>query len=107
MATVQIAEYEDMAEDARGEPVAAGMEPRVTQQTVTYTTSTQTAALNRRTRFVLITTDGTKAHFRVGVNPTSTAADPHVAANGALFIGVRPNLVRGGTLEIAFYDGSS
>lgn len=108
MATAEIAEYKRLARDRDGSTVMTGEEPRVASQSVTYTTSTQiTTALNKATRFVLITTNDTAAHWNVGTSPTATAADPHIPANGNIFLGVNPTMAEAGTLKVALYDGTS
>lgn len=106
MATLFITEYERLARDANGNSVLAGEEPAVTTQTVSYTTSTQSAALNKRTRFVFLQTDGTKAHIVFANNPTATSSSPPLPSTAGYFYGVNYGEVQG-TLKIAAYDGTS
>ena len=103
-ATCKISEYVVIVTDPEGRWVPVAEEPALTTQTVTYTTSTQSAAFNAspRTRFVRIVCDA-KAHLVFGTNPTATANSPYVAADTPEYFG----LALGGTWKVAFYDGSS
>lgn len=86
MATLWIREYVDrgVARAARG--VQIPQEPG-TDQTVTFTTSTQSAAFGASTRFIGII--GSAAfHYAVGANPTATAGALKVPADQLIFIGV-------------------
>lgn len=107
MAEATITEYERLAKDADGNTIMVGEEPALASQKVTYTSSTQSSALNVRTRFVRIAAEGAAAHFKVGIDPTATDADPYIGAGAAEYFGVNPSLARDGTLEVALYDGSS
>jgi hypothetical protein len=102
-ATCKISEYTALAADLSGKEIQVAMEPRITSQSVTYTTSAQSAALNSATRFVRIVCDA-KAHYRFSTAGTNaTANDPYLAVDAAEYFGVPP----GGALIIDFYDGSS
>ena len=103
MAEATITEYEDLATDSRGHSVMVGSEPNIASQKVVYTTSTQSTALNAKTRFVRISMEGAAGHIAIGTNPTATDADPYIAAGGAEYFGVR----KAGTRLIAVYDGTS
>ncbi len=101
-ATCKISEYRKMPEDDGGEITPVALEPAITTQTVTYTTSTQSTAFNNSTHFVRIVCDA-KAHFSFATSPTATANSPYLPADTPEYFGVTP----GGAIEVAFYDGSS
>ncbi len=100
-ATCKISEYQYLVRDNAGVSVPVAEEPAVATQTVTYTTTTNSAAFNASTKFVRIICDA-KAHFEFGTSaPTVTAADPYLAADTAEYFGV----INGDL--VGFYDGSS
>lgn len=102
-ATCKIEEFRALAQDSNGNWIPVALEPRVTSQSVTYTTSAQSAALNSATRFVRIVCDA-KAHYRFSTAGTNaTANDPYLAVDAAEYFGVQP----GQSLIVDFYDGSS
>ena len=101
-ATCKISEYVSLVRDSSGQVVPVAKEPGVTDQSVTYTTSTASAALNESTEFVRIVCDA-KAHYQFGSAPTATASDPYVAADTPEYFGVLDT----GTRKVAFYDGTS
>lgn len=101
-ATCKIGEYSNLVVDANGRIVPVAQEPSDDDQSVTYTTSSQSTVLEDETIFIRIICDA-KAHFQFGANPTATANDPYVAADTAEYFGV----TRGADLKVAFYDGSS
>lgn len=105
MATLQITEFAYMTKDANNQLIPVGeLDSVVTTQTVTYTTSTQSNTLDKRTRFVRVIADA-DCHLAAGTNPTATASDPRLEANVAEYFGVQPK----GTSDtkIAAYDGVS
>ena len=102
-ATCKISEYRTLTQDASGAMIPVALEPALTTQTVTYTTSAQSAAFNANTRFIRVVCDA-KAHFRISTAGTNaTANSPYLPADTPEYFGV------GGTagLVIDFYDGSS
>lgn len=101
-ATCKISEYERLVVDEAGRIVPVALEPAVTTQNVSYTSSTASAALNAETRFVRIVCDA-KAHFVFGAAPTATATAPFLAADSPEYFGV----ARGSSLKVAFYDGQT
>ena len=101
-ATCKISEYANLVMDEAQRIVPVAVEPAVTTQNITYTSSTQSAAFNASTRFIRIVCDA-KAHYVFGANPTATAAAPYLATDTAEYFGV----ARGASLEVAFYDGST
>jgi hypothetical protein len=103
-ATCKISEYRVIIKDQAEVQVMVAQEPAVTTQTVTYTSSAQSAVFNEGTSFVRIICDA-KAHFVFGTNPTATANSPYVAADSAEYFGLPRNAAD--TLKVAFYDGST
>lgn len=101
-ATCKISEYANLVMDEAGRIVPVAVEPSITTQNVTYTSSAQSAAFNANTRFIRIVCDA-KAHYVFSANPTATAAAPYLAADAPEYFGV----ARGSSLEVAFYDGST
>ena len=100
MATASILEFSELRHDAKGQVVPVAQLTNTVEQSVTFTTSTQSATFDGRTRYIRIVADA-KAYFRCGTNPTATAAGPWIAADSVEYFGVRPGQ------KIAFYDGTS
>lgn len=95
-----ITQYARQAADARGF-LPAGEEPNLgTIEVATGGSSTQSATLDPRTRFVMLCADVT-CSFAVGSNPTAVVTGPRLPANQLLFIGIEEGLLRPGTCEIA------
>lgn len=105
MAYAYIEEFAELAKDSEGNVISAGEQEPETRQRITFSTSAQSAGFQKTTKFVRIIVD-TKAHYRFGVNPTAVATDPYLPADAAEYFGVG-EFVSGGTLEVAFYDGTS
>ena len=101
-ATCKISEYAVLATDSQNTTVPVAVEPAPVTQNITYTTSTQSTAFASTTRFIRIVCDA-KAHFSFGANPTATASSPYLPADTPEYFGIRQT----GSLEVAFYDGSS
>lgn len=101
MANAYIREYARVATVPGGGAIPVPMEPPVATQTVSFTTATQSAALNDATNYVLVTVDADH-NMLVGENPTATAAIyPLFTADTERFFGVKPGQ------KISFYDGTS
>lgn len=100
MATLTIIECDEVATDSTGAVIPAPVLPPVAQQVVSFSTSSQSAALNKRTRFVFVTVSAA-ARLEVGANPTASTASSgmRLPTDGSLFFGVRPGL--DGALKIA------
>lgn len=103
MATATITEYAEMSTDKNGN-VVGPREPNLTSEQVTYTTATNSGAIDSRAKFIRIATDGTKAHYAIGTSPTATAESAHVPPNSDLIVGVDTSI---GTLLVSLYDGTS
>jgi len=102
MATAYIREYRFICRDEGGNVIQAGLEDGYTTgQTVSYTTSTQSAAFQDTTRFVRISCDA-EAFLDFGPNPTAATTDGvNVQLDTPEFFGVQPGQ------KVAVYDGSS
>lgn len=88
MATLWVREYDKLALDAAGRPMQVAMEGDASRdQTVTFTTSTQSEAFNKNTRYVAISSS-VAFHFKVGANPTATTSTMRIAADQVYFFGV-------------------
>ncbi len=99
MANVYVTEYAALARDGFNFHIAAGLEPAIAEQKVTFTTTTQSNAFNEQTRFVMVHVDAI-CHVAFGDNPTATTGAHRLAANETRFYGVRPGQ------KIAFVTGS-
>jgi len=101
MALINITEYDALAVNKVGGPIQAGQEPAIAIQSVTYNASAQSAAFNKRTRFVRISCNA-EAYLVFGENPTATATTgTNVQADTPEFFGVV-----GGQI-VAAYDGTT
>jgi len=87
MAILYISEYSDSGFISG--PVAVGKEPAHTNQAVTFTTSTQSAAFKKNTRLVRLHTD-TACFYKFGSNPTAvTVTDAKMATNQTEYFQVK------------------
>jgi len=101
MATLYITEYDRLAKEDYGPPVPTGMEPSLGDQTVAIgATSTTSAALNTKTRFVMIHTD-TICHIAFATTPTATTSNRRLPADSTIFYGVENT----STFKIAVIQG--
>lgn len=83
-----IAEYQDISETVRG-AAQAPKDPPIAEQVITIGGgSTQSAAFNAATRFILITTDTICSVLVGGTNPTASTSSHRMAADQAEFRGV-------------------
>ena len=101
MANAYVREYAAVGFGAPGQAMQAPHEPALASQTVSFTTSAQSAAFNANTRLIWVRADAA-ANIEVGDNPTATATDyPQILADTDYFFSVD------GGGKIAFYDGTS
>ncbi|NIT58414.1 MAG: hypothetical protein GWN00_19960 [Aliifodinibius sp.] len=102
MATMYIREYKYLTRDEGGNVIQAGQEDGFAAgQSVTFTTSAQSAAFQDTTRFVRISCDA-EAFLDFGSNPTAATTDGiNVQADTPEFFGVQPGQ------KVAAYDGTS
>jgi hypothetical protein len=90
MAFTYITEYEALARDRFNYHIAAGAEPAIAEQRVDNTgASTQSAAFNERTAFIMVHTDGI-CSIKIGANPTALVTGHRMAAGETRFYGVQP-----------------
>jgi hypothetical protein len=88
MATLYIAEYANIPEAAAGQPMQiAGDE--ITTQTVTYSTTAQSAAFNGKTRYIAITSPGIFS-YAIGASPTATTSKFRIPADAIIYLKVNP-----------------
>jgi len=91
MAKLHITEFSNL-QNAVGvghaqESAQLPMLPPVAQQVVTFTTTTQSAALNASTRFVRLIADA-DCHIEVGADPTATTSNMRLQADTTEYFGV-------------------
>ena len=99
-ATCWVAEYSNMVVDANGREVPVAQEPAITVQAITSVDSTtQSAAFNSATRFVVIICDA-QVYFTFSANPTATTSSFYLPAATEAARGI----TRGADLEVAFCD---
>ena len=103
MAKIVITEYPGVGMLPGGVATQAPIEPAIADQAVTYTTSTQSAVFNERTKLIRVVADA-KAHINVSGNPTATANNRWVAANAPEFFWLGDGAAG---LKLAAYDGTS
>ena len=89
MALLDITEFRDLPIDGLGRMILCGKWPALTQQQVSYTTTTQSAAFGADTRFIRMHTD-TACRVAFGDNPTATSASMRMAAGQTEFAAVPP-----------------
>jgi hypothetical protein len=78
MATLWVTEYGEPA-TPRGIVLPIAKEPRVANQTVTFTTTTQSSAFNTETRYVRIVSSA-DCHLEFGSDPTATTSTQKLLA---------------------------
>ena len=101
MAKLYITEFELNSQDPTGEGLwIPNLSQVIAHQVVTFTTSVQSSAFNKRTSFIRLLSDG-RAHVKVDANPSATAQHTRLAPNSAEHFGVS------GGDKIAAYDGMS
>lgn len=88
MATLYITEFQEVAK-AGSDNLLMGQCPPVAQQTVTFTTSTQSAAFNAKTRFIRVYSSA-DAMIEFGSNPTATTSKMPIKAGVPEYFGVNP-----------------
>ncbi len=94
-----ITEYENVLQINGVSPIA--LEPALATQVVSYSTSTQSAAFNARTRFVRLHTDAI-CSIEFGTNPTATTSTRRMAAGQTEYFAVPPNA----SYEVAAIDNT-
>ena len=90
MAIARITEYTEWAKDGHIPINGVPQVPGPAKQKVTFTTTTQSAAFNARTKFIRVRSD-TLCYIEVGANPTAiTDTGEVLAANTDYWLGVNP-----------------
>lgn len=100
MATLWITEYNSVGLGTPGYAAPIAMEPAVTDQTVTFTSATSSAAFNAKTNFVRLYAS-TDCHVLFGAAPTATAAKQKLASGVEYWRAVVPGQ------KVSVYDGST
>jgi hypothetical protein len=91
MAVLYIAEFTELASDARGGGMQAPPMPPRAQQTVAIGgASVQSSAFAKGTKFIRVHTDAI-CSIAVGSNPTATATQLRLAAGQTEYFGVHPD----------------
>lgn len=99
MATCLITEFSTSQADDQGRNIPVGKSV-LTTQSVTYTTSTQSAAFQDGAKFVRVIADA-DVYLVFGANPTATATAIKLPADTVEYFGVEQGA------KLACYDGSS
>ncbi len=101
MGKLYITEFELNSQDPTGEGLwIPNLSQAIAHQVVDFTNSTPSAAFDKRTSFIRLLSDS-RAHVRVGEDPTATDQHTRLAPNSAEHFGVH-----GGDI-LAVYDGTS
>ena len=101
MAKLHITELSYVPQDPDGTPLwIANMSQIVTQQVVTYTTSSPSAAFNSNTKFIRVYSDA-KAFLDFGGSPTADVNGIPLPADLPEYFAVSPGS------KLAAYDGTS
>lgn len=97
MSTLYVEEFESLMV-ANRDALAVGRQPSLARQAISFTaTPGQSAAFDKRTRFVRLHTDGI-CSYKFGDNPTATAnSDPRMVAGATEYFGVEP----GGNMKVS------
>lgn len=104
MAILNITEFKRLAEDGRGNIVPVGELPSIAVQSITFTTSTNSAAFHKQTKFIRVLANA-DAFIKVGsgTQTATLAGGTKIEADVAEYFGV--DGVKG--MQLAVYDGSS
>jgi hypothetical protein len=95
MATLYITEYANTGRELKRNVVQSAQEPRLNDQVITIGVgSTQSAALNPKTRLVRLHADAI-CSVDIGTNPTATAAKMRMAANQTEYISISDDIAGG------------
>lgn len=88
MAYIYITEYREQAKDTMGHLLPAGLEPAIANQRVGNAgASTQSAALDAQTKFVMVHTDSI-CSIKFGANPTAVVGEHRMGAGETRYYGV-------------------
>ena len=87
MATLYIAEFGNLVGLDGKAQIAPN--PPIAEQTVSFSSSTQSSAFNGQTRYIRVHTDAI-CSILVGSNPTATTSTQRMVAGQTEYIGVTP-----------------
>ena len=92
MTILDVREYSILATDQNARQLAAGKEPAIASQQVTFTVSSVPSnAFNESTRFVRVHANGT-CRIEFGSNPTASGTSMRMAAGATEYFGVTPGM---------------
>ena len=86
MAKLYVSEYDRLGSVISG-PAMIAQEPSLVEQTVTFTTTTQSSAFNAKTRYIRVHTDSI-CSISIGANPTATTSTKRMAADATEYFAV-------------------
>lgn len=90
MAFAYITEYQRQPLDGISRVLPAGQEPCLAVQKIAIGVgSIQSAAFNPKTTFIAVNVDAA-CSYKVGANPTATAADMRISLDATIYMGVFP-----------------
>lgn len=89
MATAWVTEYRDVKSVLRSGPAGLPKTPSVANQTVTYTTTTQSNAFNSLTNYIRFVSTS-NCHILINADPTATTSTTYVPAGAVEYFGVTP-----------------
>ena len=85
-----LTEYSDLARDRGSNHIAAGMEPSIAEQSIVVAgSSTQSAAFNETTAFVMVHAQEATC-LAWGTNPTALTTKQRMAAGETRYVGIPP-----------------
>jgi hypothetical protein len=89
MATLYIAEIDEMGLDSRGQPIMSAIAPSLNEQIVTISgSSAQSAVFNSQARFIELHPDAV-CSVVIGDNPTATTANRRIGAGDTRYYTLR------------------
>lgn len=89
MATLWITELDVLPRGRAGESIPVGHWPPIAEQTVSFTTATQSSAFSARARFIRVQASAACC-IAIGSNPTATTSSAPLAADSAEYLGINP-----------------
>jgi len=87
VASLYITEFQASGNAESGAQLQVGVQPAVAMQKVAFTTSTQSAEFDDRTRFIRLHTDA-DCHVVFGTDPTATTNHMPLLADSTEYFGV-------------------
>ncbi len=99
MAIATISEFLYLAKDHGGHAVMAPQMPPIAVQTVTFTTTVASGALNVATKYVMISVTA-DCHYTTAAAPSATASHAYLAAGSIVILGIDGSVT--GAVKFAF-----